>query len=323
MKTRNKRTGPIVLATSVFALIALTLSAVSEDEPAVAPLQLAATTLAEVEPRTPISAVPYTIVAPGSYYLTGSLAAADSDGIIISADDVTVDFRGFGLVGVRPFRGVMLNGARRNVELRNGSIRGFGRGIYAQERANDGHRIINMRVVDNEGAGIYLNGSFHLVKDCTVSGNADSGIFAYTTSIITGNNVYLNAGDGIWTFLGATVTHNTVNANDGAGIYVSNYCTVRDNTVVTNNLINDPMLGGIRISDDCFVKNNTVGGNVRAGIFVQRSGNTLEENLITDSQSGVFFNMGGNYYANNRFSGNGVHLANTKGNKRGTGNGSF
>ena len=51
-------------------------------------------TLAQVEPRTPISSLPYTISEPGSYYVTGNLSSTGS-GIVIQASGVTVDLMGF------------------------------------------------------------------------------------------------------------------------------------------------------------------------------------------------------------------------------------
>lgn len=57
-------------------------------------------TLDQVEPRTPISAVPYTITEPGSYYLTGNMTmVAQGNAITIDADNVTLDLNGFTLDG--------------------------------------------------------------------------------------------------------------------------------------------------------------------------------------------------------------------------------
>src|SRR5437868_8408613 len=57
-------------------------------------------TLQQVEPRTPISTLPFTISASGSYYLTTNLTGvAGSDGITISASDVTLDLKGFTMTG--------------------------------------------------------------------------------------------------------------------------------------------------------------------------------------------------------------------------------
>ena len=51
--------------------------------------------LAQIEPRTPISAAPFTISAGGSYYLTTNLTVSAGDAITIAAGNVTLDLNGF------------------------------------------------------------------------------------------------------------------------------------------------------------------------------------------------------------------------------------
>ncbi len=51
------------------------------------------------EDRIPISALPYTITTPGPYYVTSVLTAvADTDGIIVSTGNVSIDLLGFPLL---------------------------------------------------------------------------------------------------------------------------------------------------------------------------------------------------------------------------------
>src|SRR5438309_7234897 len=58
-------------------------------------------TLAQIEPRVAIGSIPFNITAPGSYYLTTNLTGvAAKSGILIAADDVTLDLNGFALVGI-------------------------------------------------------------------------------------------------------------------------------------------------------------------------------------------------------------------------------
>src|SRR5262245_28247040 len=69
--------------------------------PPVGPVDHVYKTLQEVEPRTAISSLPYTINTPGSYYLTKDLTGlAAQNGIMINSSNVTLDLRGFSLVGV-------------------------------------------------------------------------------------------------------------------------------------------------------------------------------------------------------------------------------
>src|SRR5579863_106653 len=58
-------------------------------------------TLAQIEPRSPISALPFVITNSGAYYLTTNLTGiSGSDGIIVQADNVDLDLSGFALIGV-------------------------------------------------------------------------------------------------------------------------------------------------------------------------------------------------------------------------------
>src|ERR1043165_9796506 len=60
-------------------------------------------TLDQIEPRAPISSLPYTIASSGSYYLTTNLTALSAvDGIVINADNVTLDLSGFTMTGFGP-----------------------------------------------------------------------------------------------------------------------------------------------------------------------------------------------------------------------------
>ncbi|MCS7337512.1 MAG: hypothetical protein NZ739_04645 [Verrucomicrobiae bacterium] len=52
-------------------------------------------TLAQVEPRTPISGAPITITNPGSYYLATNLTVSTGDAIVIGTNNVTLDLNGF------------------------------------------------------------------------------------------------------------------------------------------------------------------------------------------------------------------------------------
>ena len=77
---------------------------------------------------TPISSVPYTINQPGSYYLSRNLTmTADSNGITVKADNVTIDLMGFTLKGrgTGEKDGITMNG-RSNVEVRNGTVENWG-----------------------------------------------------------------------------------------------------------------------------------------------------------------------------------------------------
>jgi hypothetical protein len=83
-------------------------------------------TLDEIEPGTPISSVPYIITASGSYYLSENAQATSSlfSGITIWADNITLDLKGFSLIGdgTAGLHGVFIDGDYKNVTIRQPSV---------------------------------------------------------------------------------------------------------------------------------------------------------------------------------------------------------
>lgn len=89
-------------------------------------------TLDQVRPGTAIGTLPFTISAPGHYYVTANLATTGS-GITIAADDVTLDLNGFTLSGDGDTGdlGIATSGtARARIRIRGGTVRNFAVGIF-------------------------------------------------------------------------------------------------------------------------------------------------------------------------------------------------
>ena len=187
-------------------------------------------TLDEVEPRIPIHALdlPLTITEPGSYYLVEDVNFTDvpNNAITIQCDDVTIDLSGYTLKGSDSgaCNGIYIVG-RRNVEIRNGTIRDFTLpGIHEASGSGEGHRIINVRSLYN-AFGIYLNGDGHLIKDCTVTSNNHHGIYTGSGSTIIGNVVRDNTDYGIYAVSYCLVDQNTM-YNNGTSMFTGTGCKV-------------------------------------------------------------------------------------------------
>jgi parallel beta-helix repeat protein len=251
-------------------------------------------TLDEVEPRIPISSVPYSIAQSGSYYLTQDVQSS-GNGISIGVDNVTIDLMGFTLEGPGGTSSGILLGAHTGVEIRNGTITEFYRGIYGSTATKC--RAIDLRVMNNASDGIYMNGEANLVKDCTIWENGYRGIIAGSRSQVVDSIAYDNANTGIqggWNMLvrgntcygngnrgisvsgGSLVTNNVSYGNSDNGIYASTGSQVTGNTAYDN--VDDGIYGGAAM----VIENNTVYSNDARGIYAQDgskiTGNTVHWN---------------------------------------------
>jgi parallel beta-helix repeat protein len=218
-------------------------------------------TLAQIEPRTPISSVPFTITNPGAYYFTANLTGAGgSAGLTISTNDVTVDLKGFSLIGVAGSQaGINVSGSFTNVTIGNGTIRNWGTyGIYAF--SGNSCTFQGLRIQYNGENGISA-GAVTVVKDCVVEGNLIYGIGVGENSLVSGCMVRTNA-NGIGASNGSVVTGCSSLDNAGYGIYANSgvniqQCTVRGNANI-----------GITVQDACVVSGCTASENGSYGIWV-------------------------------------------------------
>ena len=203
---------------------------------------------------TRITSLPYTITSPGFYYLTGNLSySGSSNGITVNSDDVTLDFMGFSLNGPgssTSFNGIFMNG-RKNVEIRNGTLSGWGDGIFENSPSSLRHRVINMRV-ENATFGIELNGVGSQIRGCTVGDCSGTGI-SFNDGTASGN-VICNCEIGIANaFATGIISGNEVNNCSLYGIYAG-AGSIIGNTVITT-------------------------GSVQTGIYIQ----TTHANLVTQN----------------------------------------
>jgi len=275
---------------------------------------LAPKTLDQVEPRMPISSLPFVIGESGSYYVTSDLTldVPDQNGIEVDANDVTVDLMGYSLIGLGSGQGDGIHMAGRiNVEIRNGTVRNWGgNGIY--EDGGNVHTIVGVRVRSNNGSGMFLSGSGHCVRDCTAAWNGGHGIAVAGGCTLDRNTVNGNAYVGISAGSDCTVTNNTSSDNWAAGMMIGGGCTVATNTLDDNqwptDLLPATTLGtgtGLLVTGQgCLIRDNTLRGNSDANIRVKSTHNALENNLVTGAKYGIYFEEIGNFYANNRASGN-------------------
>jgi parallel beta-helix repeat protein len=238
-------------------------------------------TLDQIEARTPVSGST-NITQSGSYYLTGNVT---DGGISISANDVTLDLRGFSLVGSGSGNGITISSGMQNVVVRNGTVKGFSAGVVVVGAI--GFRVEDVMVSDNASHGIYLNGasgpcSGNTIKKCTIIRSGGDGIH-----LVGGS-----AGECGYNFLQDCIIGN----NGGKGVYVeeqsANVCRgneIKDCRIVGNSDSGVRVEGDENRIIDNVIENNN-GSN--AGLAVQGGLNIVSGNTVRGHEDNYNFTVG-------------------------------
>ncbi len=197
-------------------------------------------TLSQIEPRTPISSLPFTISTPGSYYVTANLATTlNQNGIIIAADNVTIDLNGFTLSGGggSSGEGIWAATARQNVTVRNGTVRNWpGSGINLYDSGSGLVALQNIHSISNGFTGIAVkNGSS--VTDCLAVGNGIRGILVDNDCRVEHCKASGNASLGIGAVANCQLLNNQSTGN-GTGLSITGTSNLISGNVVMLNAAN-------------------------------------------------------------------------------------
>ena len=265
MALRDSRTvrgwvGTLAVCGSILAGSVLISRAGPLDPPA-GPVSPTYRTLSEVEPRIPIgpSTTPgdadsvYKITQPGTYYLTENLTGkSGKHGIEIAASYVTIDLRGFNLVGVAGSLDALSGVNVTALTIGNGVIRSWpGRGIGMPTASSSTFH--HLDVFDCAGFGIDVgvrcrveacncrNGSEGVrsgdectISSCTVVSCSGTGLIGGKGSEIRGCSVSFPGSYGIYGGIGSRVIDCSVRSGTSTGIIVSDSSIVRGCTSVGN-----------------------------------------------------------------------------------------
>ena len=160
---------------------------------------------------------PVSLTQPGSYRLTSDLSVPSAfDGIQITADNVSLDLNGFNVIGGggSAADGISLVG-QKNIEIKNGTIRGFSRhGVFANAVAQL-IWVIGVRSVGNGFSGFELEGVGHLVDGCTAASNGTLGIFVGDGSLVINSVSRGNVNLGLVLSATAGYRSNVLTGNNG------------------------------------------------------------------------------------------------------------
>lgn len=260
-------------------------------------------TLAQLEPRTPISSIPFAIVQPGSYYVTGDLTNASGavNGITIAADNVTLDLSGFTLDGAGTgLKGVATTPGRLGVTIRNGSATRWATAGFSTLGAKS---VLIEDVEANANLALGISAINTTLRGCTASANGAAGISVFDSSIV-GCTANRNA-TGIEAS-SSVVERCSVVDNSGPGV-VAGYSTIRGcytmsnqgagisaaRSVVEANVTGGD-LNGINASYGSTVRNNTVTSSMSDGIYISAGGGAL---VADNAIKGAGQNGGSGIYA--------------------------
>jgi len=230
---------------------------------------------AETVDCAPINALPYTISTSGIYCLTGDLNTAMTSGsaITIDANNVTLDLNSWRLGGLAAGAGTTALGIsadqRKNITIKNGTIRGFYRAIMLTG-TGQGHVVEGLRIEQNRLNGINITGAGTIIR--------------FNQVVDTGGSTVAGTPYGIVTF------------GDGA--------RVLDNDVVGATASGSNYAYGIAIlsGSGAIVANNRI-DNISSvlgsyGIRVDVINALIRANSITNTSYGVVFNGSGKYMNN-------------------------
>lgn len=217
--------------------------------------------------------------------LRADLLDCPADGLVVGADNVTLDLGRRTLDGVGAGVGIRLAG-HRGVKIKGGTVREFGVGVALD--GADGNRVSGLAVTAVAGRGFDVrNGSDG--NDFTAVGSTGNGTgFAITAS--SGNRLRLshltgNATTGVLVF-GAAKT--TVQGNRVAGNAYNGIAFVEGSTgnEASANRVEGSMTGLIIDTSDAnrLLLNKVSGGG--DGVLVAGNGNVVTGNVIDRSVGG-------------------------------------
>ena len=243
---------------------------------------------AEITNCTAITSLPYTISSQGTYCLTGNLSMSTASGnaIQINAGNVVLDLNGYTIGGSQAGAGTNAYGIyayqRKNITIRNGTVRGFNQGIWLNDDSpyttSQGHIIENIRADRNTIYGIVLYGLGNIIRNNLVVSTGGNSYNSHPHGVLvsgSGNRVINND---------VCETKENGSGQNAYGIYATN----ASGLVVENNRVG----------------NAAIGPGTSYGIYIEDSYNAMvKDNTISKMTYGIYYDGSSGLYMNNLASG--------------------
>ncbi len=213
--------------------------------------------------------------------LDADVGPCPGEGIVIDADNITLDLGGHSILGTGTSSGIVVTG-HHLVRIANGTVAGFADGVRMSLGSNNA--IEHLVVRDNVSTGIALAANRgNLIRSNLITNNGASGIgtAASSENLIESNIVRGNGGAGVGVggrslnFLasGNRLRENWISDNAGDGVLLG--LRLVTNTEIVANVISDNGRNGILVSvfsfDQCcdLIQDNVIWGNGANGVLIQ------------------------------------------------------
>jgi parallel beta-helix repeat protein len=291
VKTRTKRSAGALHALVTLSMIASAqagaLDPIAPPTPTMVTLdEINAAALAAGDARTPISSPQFLITSPGSYYLTQNLTgSAGNSGIVIDADNVTVDLNGFEVAGVPGSgAGIVVINSHVNVSVINGTVRGWGASGVELQTA-DGGLVANLRSLNNDLDGLRV-GDTHVMQDIVAIGNGQFGIVTGAGCAATRCTAAQNLLGGIHLDSGCSLSNSSAFRNDDAGI------TLGEATSAVNCSARGNAGAGIKGDFGVTITNCSAIDNDGSGIEATFSATVTTSSAVSNEGDGIAASIG-------------------------------
>ena len=282
-----------------------------------------------------------------SIQLTVDLLNCPGDGLIIGANNITIDLAGFTIDGAKSDNSTGINNSKgfTGVTVQGGEIKEFDTGLAVGGKGTTNNSISGMTFTDNNTGITFSNGHSNSVTEGTFDNDGVGIVVGSDSNTITNNDIS-NARPGIslagngnqlsensirggGNGISGTGDHNNIVENDleggaGSGIVLLG----SGNTIDSNDIKNFGIVGiwlqqstAVKKVSDNTLSENDVSSSGQDGILVDSDDSTIDSNSsLRNGGDGIATRGANPLIKDNDANGNGGHGINASGGVRGSGN---
>jgi parallel beta-helix repeat protein len=283
---------------------------------------------AEAAPTSTVVTCGQTITA--STRLANNLVDCPGDGLVIGADNITLDLAGHSISGANaPGSEGIADDGHRGLTVKNGTISNFFlNGIGLRSAPGSGVSGLTIRQIGAGGvegeasAGVLIKESPNTsVSNTTVTNDVPAfqsdgvDVLHSAGAVVSGNRLTRNAWDGMFVFMSprTRVVGNTLDGNQNQGVEVnsgSDHARLEGNAAA-GNVSSGLVVGAI---SDARVQDNTLTGNGETGLFMFDLRNSrISHNRAHDNGLGIDLEGGQHGSTGDRVMNNDTSLNNAVG----------